>query len=66
MVPAEELTSLEISKTDSKRLGCLVITGKEITRKDETRKTNLIVNFVQNAVVLQRSLGRDVGRMLIN
>ena len=66
MVPAEELTSLERSKTDSKRLGCLVITRQEITRKDETRKTNLIVNFVQNALVLQRSLGRDVGRMLIN
>lgn len=42
------------------RLGCLVITGQEITRKDETRKTNLIVNFVQNALVLQRSLSRDV------
>lgn len=66
MAPAEGLPSLERSKADSKRLGCLVITGQEITRKDETRRTNIIVNFVQNALVLQRSLGRDVGRMSIN
>ena len=66
MAPAEGLPSLERSKADSKRLGCLVITGQEITRKDETRRTNIIVNFVQNELVLQRSLGRDVGRMSIN
>lgn len=66
MVQKQRAPSLERSKTDSKRLGCLVIIRQEITRKDETRKTNLIVNFVQNALVLQRSLSRDVGRMLIN
>lgn len=61
-----ELPSPERSKTDYKRLGCSVVIRQEITREEETIKTNLIINFVQNTLVLKRSLGRVVGGMVIN